>query len=792
MLTTTYSGQFRSLTADLWKFDILETRDKAVETPTTIQFDADQPITLEWEDIDIYKPIQGCTLTAKIFSDTDREFIHLAALAQTSCLCRLSLNGNLFWCGCIDTETYEEPYQLLTGYVVTLTFTDFGVWKNQYALVPSRFIDIDTYLHNAFNLFTPTDYPLHNQFTLSAVSGKDLDTFPAADEYTPLSSLQSVHIDAHNFLSDDDAPCSLYDAIEAILQPLSLRLVQRNGCIYLYDLYTISQSESHTPISWQDDEQTLSFDSAYNKFTIKHSPNGKSQILKYELPDEVFTSTVNKYLNVKSQIVYSQYNLPYRSDKNYKEYPSFNFLWCKNQPDITGITISSRARLFKIVPLIGGAQESTGIAWNAILNACPNNYFKAWSGDGLTDKETPIGIDNRNNGYYSYPDYDNEILILSAWCGASSSYVKNNTNDVTSAYNLCLKLPILIDPRYNPFEEAGEINSGSSYNAVRDIFKVLYIPYTLTLQTKDKTYYLAGQYTKEKEGTTTIYSYKKWWSTTRPTNSLRLFYYQDGNTASYQDGGAVTGWQTNKDRNRFTAYADNRNTGTTYSKIYISEGEQIPLPPEPGTLTLTIEQGILNYSGFSDEDPCDPDKPASPKAQSSLLRYILYQFPTIDIIYGAQAATDDTPDNTYTLTTDNPSHEELSIDTTFGTDTALSPKQKGVYRSSTGERILLRSLNALPEIEYSLLYLLSQQYTTRSLTLKGECLMPTPHPATAHLVSLSEAQTPATTTNTTPTPPPLTPFTDPSTHASLFFPRYELLTPHTSTSQTTFFTLNLS
>ena len=40
--------------------------------------------------------------------------------------CNVYRNGERYWTGILDTEQYEEPYSTLSGYEVSLTFSDFA------------------------------------------------------------------------------------------------------------------------------------------------------------------------------------------------------------------------------------------------------------------------------------------------------------------------------------------------------------------------------------------------------------------------------------------------------------------------------------------------------------------------------------------------------------------------------------------------------------------------------------------------------------------------------------------
>lgn len=91
--------------------------------------------------------------------------------------------------------------------------------------------------------------------------------------------LSKISIAAANFYDEEDVPMTLREVLAGILQPLGLRIQQRSGKIWVYDLnglYTVAPDKA---IEWSSDNQTLGVDKAVNNIKVIFSPYGRSGIM---------------------------------------------------------------------------------------------------------------------------------------------------------------------------------------------------------------------------------------------------------------------------------------------------------------------------------------------------------------------------------------------------------------------------------------------------------------------------------------------------------------------------------
>lgn len=136
-----YSGEFVGVDNTVWRAEIWQEAaagspgSERAQAPTSpqagaigeLEFDASKPIEIEWPGTGKEEVIQGSSATLRIISPGDRSYIDLYSVEM--CAVRLDVYRDdvLYWRGSLDTEFYEEPYEMYSGYTVSLTFSDFGV-----------------------------------------------------------------------------------------------------------------------------------------------------------------------------------------------------------------------------------------------------------------------------------------------------------------------------------------------------------------------------------------------------------------------------------------------------------------------------------------------------------------------------------------------------------------------------------------------------------------------------------------------------------------------------------------
>ena len=274
-----HSGAFLSRAGVAWKIKIWRmTTDIPVgdDDPDDLEFPAEEPIVIEWDEKAKEEPLCGSCATVRIISPGDRTYAGLYTIEAGSIGCDIYRKGRSdndytrYWSGTLDTEQYEEPYERAWGYDVVLTFQDFGIFGRlkydlegmqtlqsiltdalQRARLDHVTLDASTYISSR-----------HIEMEqASAVASSEMDygegilitddkptkwvvgeLVPTIDPYLEpiIVGPDTVAANSCNFYDDDGEGLPIADVLTAIMQPFGLRMTQRAGKIWLYDLNALA------------------------------------------------------------------------------------------------------------------------------------------------------------------------------------------------------------------------------------------------------------------------------------------------------------------------------------------------------------------------------------------------------------------------------------------------------------------------------------------------------------------------------------------------------------------------
>ena len=219
MMYEIHIGEFVSRCDDTrWKVTILQDLEAAPEAVGELEFPGEEPLTIEWPETSKEEVICGSTATLKIISPGDRTYAGLYTIKAGSIGIRIEREGQLYWMGTLDPEFYEEPYTSNEDYEVELTFSDFGIFERlQYNLVGMQ--ALSSILADALRRSYIKDNV--NQDWISTKLSPNGANITLAD----------LCVRSENFIDEDGVICNMQEVIEGVLQPLGLRLVQRNGSV---------------------------------------------------------------------------------------------------------------------------------------------------------------------------------------------------------------------------------------------------------------------------------------------------------------------------------------------------------------------------------------------------------------------------------------------------------------------------------------------------------------------------------------------------------------------------------
>lgn len=619
-----YKGEFFSIAGVLWRVEIWQDAEVPYPAVAELRFPAESPLVFEWTETDKLEPVQGSGATLQIVSKVDRQYKDLYAVEAGSIRLDAYRDDVLYWSGTLDTETYEEPFSYENEYEVKLTFSDFALLDRlNFSLRGTRSING---LFNALIEETKINFRSIDKYvstTCGSVSGDMLD---------------GVGISCENFYDEEGVPLTMREVLEEILRPFTLRLIQREGKLFVYDLNAIQMTLEPEVISWQRDDAVLGVDQIYKNVTLTFSPYPQEKLYSNSLKENLFDQGAIRYYVAKdrSRSALDVNNIGFTIDL--KESASIG-------EDIEINT--DKARLFKITPVFSGS-EALGIASRVRSVETPMSPSYG---------ETPIDTNSTKYGNtwlfkirqtFSLP----ETMKVFNW-----GNIGQNIDDNSTLTNIMLRLKaeVLIDGRYNPFEEATKLNGKYEYEKMNDVteYNVTYVLRMIDTDGNVKMHYENRVLDKNSEEDGFLKDYKeingKWVNgDIKDYESLvtTLRYY---NRSGYT--GWTGGWQTNNVGYR-RAYVPRDSAG---------EGDLIPIPP--GCQGCTLELTVTSCFGRI----LNPHKYNSVVSSSQKTpRWVLYKIPEITLVnqYGKEI---DGNDIEYKSWLNSLAKEEKKIETIVGT-----------------------------------------------------------------------------------------------------------------------------
>lgn len=707
MMYEIHIGEFVSRCDDTrWKVTILQDLEAAPEAVGELEFPGEEPLTIEWPETSKEEVICGSTATLKIISPGDRTYAGLYTIKAGSIGIRIEREGQLYWMGTLDPEFYEEPYTSNEDYEVELTFSDFGIFERlQYNLVGMQ--ALSSILADA----------LRRSYIIENVNQDWISTklSPNGANIT----LADLCVRSENFIDEDGVICNMQEVIEGVLQPLGLRLVQRNGTVWVYDLNGIYHGAGTKKIDWHDDDQAMSVDKVANNATITFSPYSSSELLegKIEFGGEYSVEQVNLSAAPGADYYsyYPDYSDEHKQGSNW-DYNLINFTIFLSQKGQGLAYLNNSARYFHILPVLNGPSECDGVAWSFYSGGHgPIDEYHHWPKQILNHVgKIANNVVMRTNRVY-LPKLDGTSL--------------NN-------YRVRLTLEMLMDPRYNPFSSSNEGNEEENYDGIKVWTGWAFVPVAVTIYDENNVALCHYENSPTARGAVVGYLGNitgAWKPGVGKFGDAFLEYY---NADDLQEDTGILGWKANR---HCIGRPDHPvRAGSGYETflwwgravIYDSfkqmdDGEYMPYPPEGGYLEVTVYAGVNCYDYGEDTD-FDTTQQWDKKDLYRKVRWLLYKAPKVELVRNnLKFDSEELDDVEYSGYINKDAKDEITIDTICGTIEKAAPTARGAYfRSSDRAQITeLTREGRTNQVEKLLMGTLYSQFADRHTRLTGTAFL---------------------------------------------------------------------
>ena len=684
MMYEKYRGEFLSLDGTTWKAVILQESDTAFDKISELDFPASNPIEIHWQDTSKEDVICGSAVTLTVVSPGDRTYEEMYSVEPGKIRLDIYRDESLYWSGCLDPEFYEEPYASAANYDVRFTFSDFGILDRlSYTadgMVSFEEIVIDTLSRSKIN-HTALDQSLISTYLESGTR----------------ATLDRIKVRSENFYDEEGVAMSLADVIRGILQPLALKIVQKVGKIFIYDLHGLYSSNNGMTIEWCSDDQMMSVDKVANNAKVTFSvyaAETEDQNIVYE--DQYSEDKVNLTSDSPSDgeyySYYPGYGLGIEGGGDYShDYGNIDFtIFISDLGSGLGWK-DYQSKYFHILPVYGG-EEASGVAL----------WFYTGGHGALTSgwperKITPNGLGTQVERFRT-----------------KKMFLPKSTG-----YRLRVSLDLLLDPRYNPFSDASENNEEDNYKKVESNAVNVLVPVKIQLYDESGAvlYHYSNEdiYASETAKFGSLGSLAGSWKPgSAGYDSCRLHWYDE---TQLNKGAGILGWKTN----RHCSSIPKANLYPSFKEL--DPGQYIPYPPEGGYLEITVYSDFEIYDGSGN---------SKTEELMKLMRWGLFKDPRVEIINNNKLLTVlEAEDVEYSGVLNPEAKEEISLDMICGTmDSSPYPNAKGlIYDASTNIPIRRMSrANRTNQIEQLLIGTLYSQFATRKTVLSGTAALKVPAP----------------------------------------------------------------
>lgn len=646
-----YEGSFLSHSDVSWKVQIFQVAEERFPEVGELRFDAEEPLVVEWEDVKKQGTVQGSTLTLQLDAPSDREYVHLYTISPRGVQVRVFREKVLWWVGVMDSELYEEPYERENHYTVTLTFSDFAI-ADRLLLDKTGTVTLQELLSSLFirgALYTTEGdamQEMEEEF-LGRLDTSLISTTLPEEEDAKLTP-QRVAVSVSSFKEDEEEPETLRGALEKVMQPLGLRLVQKAGKLWLYDLHGLYLFGQRRPVTWNGSEQTLSVDSVIPAVSIKFKPEDEDAISPDVATPLLYKGGCNGRAGyVKSYVFYSNQ----RAENDWHaEFGIFNGHSAANTAtENLGLShvllldssmgsgpayIHPRAAYARIVQCFSGDRKDF-VLWRTqpdlapVVNAYNTGYVYGVRTEIVQKGKDYLRLDSdaaavpaanffANNADRSLLGTDNVLLRTDPVylpkideTTTDSRYPKFDSvnGDGTwkfsmftgkvFTYGLRLSIPLLVSPRYNLFGGDEDWNDKLNAQLLTYNLRAIFLPVRVRLRDSNNVIYHWDNYMmKGADKEVAI-------DTNKPLDMEKQWMKGD-----YEDGewALLTYAEFENDANRPTGVKFSSSAQTNKGQVYAAaeylnkykryDGEILPYPPEAGFLEIEVGAGLRFLTVF--------------------------------------------------------------------------------------------------------------------------------------------------------------------------------------------------
>ena len=706
-----YKGEFLSRAGVVWRVELLQEAAVPFASVGDLVFDADEALVIEWADAGKDRTICGSTATIRIESPGDRTYEDLYTIAPGRIRMDVYRRNSPYWSGTLDPEFYEEPYERLDHYDVTLMFSDFGILdRHKYGLSGMRTLrEIVELCISKAGIESELDESMIS--TALSPSGRAM-------------TLADLKVRSDNLYDEDGEASTLEDVLEGVLRPLALRIIQRAGRVYIHDLNALYGTAQTEEVEWNGATQTMGTDKVYNNVKITWSTYAQSGNLTDQDCWEIDTDPDFTNLND----AYGRggvFSYPFNLDpENRQDLDNVGFTLYVSEQGRNAVLANPDARFFKTVPQYDG-QECEGVAVH-------------WPGVRMYEE-----IKDETLGGFHYT----KVLENVEWLkhGLAPDSLKGTLSTLGDAIfktqalwvppvdsgdgmGIRIAMDMLMDYRFNPFEEAYNYSNAKQKDWEENWNRrgnFVYVPVCVRFRPEGSsdTYCWDNRDVVASDVAGSKISLLAWssgrWVKVSPGTEQSVWgYLAYYNTDDRAEKAAIGGWKKNRQ-------AINPHTGRlSVGMSEVKDGQYIPYPEiGSGGGEIWVEVRAGGWIISDGNTNLSSTHVIDPRGLWGKFCWILCRIPEIEIVNGNRFdKTINTDDVEYMAEINADAKEDIEIDTICGSAVGGVPTARGAYfDTSSGKQITeLTRAGRTTQVEDLLIGTIFSQFGARRTKLSGE------------------------------------------------------------------------
>lgn len=666
-------------------------------TEEELTFPAESPVVIDWAEKDKIEPVLASSCTLRIESMADRQFLNeLYTVEAGSVLLKVFRDDNLYWSGTLDPEQYEEPYSFMKNYDVDVTFNDFAYLDRQKYTGTTNQSVKDLIEYCVSHCGAIYGAIIWNTSTLSA-------------DGTDTAYTQSF-VKASNWYDEEGEASTLREVLEETLRAFSLRVKQKNGNIYIYDLNAI-YSQEPVSVVWDGTDAMIKADKVYNNIEVTWSPYntnrfiaskikcigedtsilfpqndalGNAEWLNGEAMGNSYASTVgmqNEWWNTRFTQSLSVYPYILKNREGFM---------LKLSQDGEGATLGTGTKFFKIEPQYSGAADEGVMVYLGRFD-----YYREMRLTGSVHYRNMIG---HGSTYPMFGNLSNSDAVI-----FDRFYIPKINN--ASNYYLRLKVEALIDTRLNPYES--KITDG--YQDINENYiDHVFIPYELRIDGDDGNPYFwnNSNIIESDSDNASLYASQFMWTSSRGSvfgSGYSSALHFSSSAFEPEASTSEIGWTIN------TIAMPKHTKIVSDSVKAIGMGEFIMPPTVGGWCTLSISRMIKSFSVNGKHD----------NELDGALGWFAIKGVTLELIdkYGNLIETEDV---VYSSNINSNAKEGINVDILIDSSDTMVNSAKGLLVTSNNTPIRSYQRNgdqgSLGQLMCNTIY---SQYGDRNLVITG-------------------------------------------------------------------------